>query len=1038
MLTLISNSGLQFHTIDVEFDNSDNYRNQIGFIEEYNPDNFSFSLDVAINIPNSPDWAKKTIMINKEYYDQSNNRFKTDEINYNEINIYSTDDKVFVVNGLFACIDIFKERWIPIPMFIEGGFGPVNWCRMMILPQESDAPNKKRYKINLVFDTKSSSNRDSTDSLYLENFVGENKFQLAKDEYHIKRFCGASKSDSWMYDYLAKLVHNGMPPVGFPNLRFIGQYIYLIKRLADYQVNGESLIPTVIVYPDKRHDDRLDIPVDMVIDVGNSNTCALLFENQPMGNFTFENVKPLKIQNLTKTHKSYSEPFSTTLAFVKANFGEITTYDLSRKFEYPSTVRVGKEASEWIRDSNITTVHGQEVRNYHSSPKRYLWDDDPVTVQWEFSSKEKLATPFPVAIRDFTTQFGYDGNFGGIGASSNYSKRSLMIFVFAEIFNHALMQINSHEFRKEHAGNIDLMRYINSVTITCPTAMTKQEQIILRQCAFDAIQALDKFYKNYFTDNGENPIENYKSKFLQKMDRQGVLKIDEGIIVPNVRDVTRNKDSFHERTDWNYDESTCLQLGFMYSEISKRYANKHVRFFDLYGKNRDNSEQKTIRVASLDIGGGTSDIMICEYSYRSQSYCTLKPKPLFWESFNSAGDDFLNELIKQFIIGDSYKADSSNIFSYLVSLDNKPTEEIINKLNGFFKTWPGRSDRIMRQNFSTQIAIPLAVAMLNYISEPNSSDSKAFSFADVFKDLAPNNDIINHFNTKFSCAIEDMSWIITKKDVDKIAELKFDNILRTFSLLANSFQCDFILLGGKIMSLDIMKRLVLKHYPLTPDRVISLNNYRIGQWVPRPIANESGYIADAFAKSTVCIGAIIGLKAGKANRVEGFNLDMHHFREDMDSTANYIFTYNKQSRQTDIPVFDKFTNDVQLQLSAVPTTIVLKQLNIPDYPQNIFLRIDIDDKMIKNNIERRFPELDARGKHNKFKDRRSSIEKAAPYTVVMNRIFELDKEEIFKITAIDHQGIEIPELILKLDTLQEENGYWLDSGEYTLSINPKR
>lgn len=1038
MITLISNTGLQFHTIEVEFDNSDNFKNQMGFIEEYNPNNFSFSLDIALNIPNSQDWAKKTVMINREYFDPRTQRFIIEDINYNEINVYTTNDKVFTVNSLYSCIDIFKNTWLPIPVFIEAGYGPVNWCRMMIIPAESIQPNKKRFFINLVFDTKTSSDPESIDSLYLHNFVGENKFQLTKDEYSIKSFCDSSKSNNWMYEHLAKIIHNGNPPIGFPNLKFIGQYIYLMKRLADYEVNGESLIPMVVVYPDKRPDDRLDIPVDMVIDVGNSNTCALLFENKPTGTFNFENVKPLKIQNLTKTHISYSEPFSTTLAFAKANFGEITTYDLSRKFEYPSTVRIGKEAKDWIRNSNLTSVHGQEVRNYHSSPKRYLWDNDPVTVQWEFSSEEKLSTPYPVAIRDFTTQFGYDGNFGGIGASSNYSKRSLMIFVFAEIFNQALMQINSHEFRKEHGGNIDVMRYINNVIITCPTAMTKSEQIILRQCAYDAIQALDKFYKNYFVDNGENIPQDYKSKFRRVVDRNGNMVIDESIIVPFIKDLKRKKDTFHERLDWNYDESTCIQLGFLYAEISKRYANKHVRFFDLYGKSRENTNQKTIRIASLDTGGGTSDIMICEYSYLTASHCTLKPKPLFWESFSMAGDEFLHEFIKQVIIGDSYDASNNNIYSFLVDLKNRSSNEIINNLNGFFKTWTGRTDKLMRHNFTTQIAIPVAIAILDYASNHNTFGRKIFSFKQIFEKNPPNTEIIKHFNEKFNCSIEDIEWALSHEDVNRIVELKFDNLLRTFALFAYTFQCDFILLGGKIMSLDIMKRLVLKHYPLSSDRVISLNRYRIGQWLPQPIANESGYISDAFAKSTVCIGAIIGLKAGRANRMDGFNLDMSQFREEMDSTANYIFTYNRGVQRTELPVFDKYNNDIQLIVNSIPTSLVIKQLNLQDYPCNLYMRIDIDDKMIKNSIDRRFPELSQQAKVGHFETRRQNILNSGPYTVVLNRIFDLDKEEIFVQAVMDNQGQSISEIILKLDTLQQDSGYWLDSGDYTLTIQPAR
>ena len=61
----------------------------------------------------------------------------------------------------------------------------------------------------------------------------------------------------------------------------------------------------------------------MVIDVGNSSTCALLFENNNNENIQFDKVKKLIIQDYTQPHIEYDKPFPMNLIFKESNFGEI-------------------------------------------------------------------------------------------------------------------------------------------------------------------------------------------------------------------------------------------------------------------------------------------------------------------------------------------------------------------------------------------------------------------------------------------------------------------------------------------------------------------------------------------------------------------------------------------------------------------------------------------------------------------------------------------------------------------------------------------
>ncbi|MBK8369770.1 MAG: virulence factor SrfB [Saprospiraceae bacterium] len=61
--------------------------------------------------------------------------------------------------------------------------------------------------------------------------------------------------------------------------------------------------------------------------------------------------------------------------------------------------------------------------------------------------------------------------------------------------------------------------------------------------------------------------------------------------------------------------------------------------------------KKSLTVGSVDIGAGTTDVMIAAYKYQDDfDQCTISPVPLFWESFYFAGDDLMKRLVQLLII----------------------------------------------------------------------------------------------------------------------------------------------------------------------------------------------------------------------------------------------------------------------------------------------------------------------------------------------------------------------------------------------------
>ena len=73
-------------------------------------------------------------------------------------------------------------------------------------------------------------------------------------------------------------------------------------------------------------------------------------------------------------------------------------------------------------------------------------------------------------------------------------------------------------------------------------------------------------------------------------------------------------------------------------------------------KIEDGDSQPSITVGSIDIGAGTSDLMISKYTYIKGDVTTITPDPKFYDSYYFAGDDMLYALIKNIMLLDENSA----------------------------------------------------------------------------------------------------------------------------------------------------------------------------------------------------------------------------------------------------------------------------------------------------------------------------------------------------------------------------------------------
>ena len=115
----------------------------------------------------------------------------------------------------------------------------------------------------------------------------------------------------------------------------------------------------------------------------------------------------------------------------------------------------------------------------------------------------------------------------------------------------------------------------------------------------------------------------------------------------------------------------------MYGEVGHKYKGCCQEFFNLYGKVDDGDVQPSITVGSLDIGAGTSDLMISKYTYIKGDVTTITPDPKFYDSYYFAGDDMLHALIKNIMLLDENSA-------FRTELKSLSTRDYRQKIKDFF------------------------------------------------------------------------------------------------------------------------------------------------------------------------------------------------------------------------------------------------------------------------------------------------------------------------------------------------------------------
>ncbi len=897
-------------------------------------------------------------------------------------------------NKFFDC---FENVWLPLPYFFKKtpkrfDFGPFNWARVKFVPKAGDE-KVKQYDVIIAFDTRTKYEEDE----YRECpcFPDSREcmdFELCGNEFFLMDYCSPDKMWSYVDEQLLKIVHPGLQDITQlkddrqRRMGYISSYMFLMTWLAE-----KDVMPKIRLYKD---DDVVVKDVDMVVDLGNSKTTALLVED----NSSFNQVRQLEITDLTDILRvndegeteirRYCDSFDMRLAFRRADFGNFGHRD-SKQFVYPSLVRLGTEASHLIHRAKAALQERDEVETLstYSSPKRYLWDWRPSVEEWKYlvleGENDGVVLHLPGISENLRSDGTLDKNGNG-GSSYHYSRRSLMTFAFLEMLVQADRQINSDEHRSNRTGfgNVNIPRRIKRVLITCPTAMCRLEREALVNCAKEAVELHARF------KGCKNKVE----------------------IVPTFKRA-------NEKGQWYYDEATCSQLVYMYGEVGHKYKGCCSEFFELYGKRDEGAAQAEITIGSLDIGAGTSDLMISKYSYTKGEITTITPDPQFYDSYYYAGDDMLYALVKNLMI----LSENSAYRQALASLDTRSYRQ---KMKNFFgRDYNGQSvaDRVLRKEFNIQYSVPVMYKFLDLLNK--GAKSCYVSFEDVFGDCPPSKNVIEGFKERTGIDVRNLTWDYDREVVSDMVSKEFEPLLKKIATIMYSYACDVVLLSGRPASLAPIRSLFLKYYSVSPDRLIVLNNYYVGDWYP--FGENTGHIKNA--KTVVVMGGLIGHYASEINNLDRFLIDLNKLNTNLVSTVNYVYA-------NDNLLLSEDKKQGEVTMITLPQVLSVRQVDMKSYPARALYSIDFNRHKMGDRVRSRalmegndIPS-DARVQME-VKEIIDRLRRRMPFTVKLERNDE-DSEQLQIVEILDNKGEQVQDsnLEVHVQSLGGEEEYWLDSG----------
>ena len=249
------------------------------------------------------------------------------------------------------------------------------------------------------------------------------------------------------------------------------------------------------------------------------------------------------------------------------------------------------------------------------------------------------------------------------------------------------------------------------------------------------------------------------------------------------------------------------------------------------------------------------------------------------------------------------------------------------------------------------------------------------------------------------------------RDIDRTVRSVVLEMLQASAEIVHRARADILILSGRPSRMPAVSAILTECMALPPHRVVPLHSYQIGSWYP--FRDYALTISDP--KTTAAVGAMLCLLG--EGRLRNFNFRSDHLKAR--STARFFGKLDRDNRlhEGDIYYRDLDLENEDYELPGEPfefrgpMTLGFRQLAADWWPGTRLYSLDYASPDIANKLNSRTPlkvtlRRNARGENKDIVD-----------------AFTIDRIE-----DTDGRTIGANQLRLRLQTIDHQDGYWLDTG----------
>ena len=645
-------------------------------------------------------------------------------------------------------------------------------------------------------------------------------------------------------------------------------------------------------------------PVHMVVDFGNSRTGALLLEVTGEVAQTAE-MMPFELRNryhldaFNDEGEEESRPSSRwfssktrwcTSPFLPPMETTKTEYQREAKKGLLGTKQITVEKERTVRpdlfndfsmsrlgkevDDVSQVMHAEgDFRLGVSSPKRYLWAHDESWLEgafWYMADPHDRAasSDFAAKLEGPMLRFLHEDDRDMLLEKSSleeddyaqetpvkprHAPRSLMVTAIYELLCQAYAHVNSPAYRSR-TGDAARTREVRSLSMTFPSGMYQEELERFEQQTQKAVEIFAQTVGRHQSAKPEVTfsIDEASAVHLTYIwSELSMLGQDPRLWFSTLARVhsPEAKGSAPAEADGTDASESSTETGSM--PAGRRRSRVRIRrpgggvASDVAASSTDDPKKdQELRIACIDIGGGTSDLMIAKYTYAPGMDDSIQGQTLHTDGISIAGDQLVKRLLEKIIVPQF--ADAIGMEDEDVLLLFGPE---VPKNRGF------GSRRI---SWINRLLVPLAEAYLQMAVDGVTDEAISHTDAELVDPAVLES--LNRICTKlrgtgYYNLDQDLGLTFDPVEFEEIVYEVFDDLLFDFCSRIVEYEADIVLLAGQPTKLSYLQKMIQLYVPLPASRIIPMFNHYAGNWYPYQDTkgHSPGLIVDP--KSAVVVGA---------------------------------------------------------------------------------------------------------------------------------------------------------------------------------------